>query len=409
MTNAQKPQYTIEITRLGGLGDGSGSHDGLPVFVAKSTIGDVLQVRETNRTKESLRAEIIKITTPGPDRVKAPCPHYDQCGGCSLQHLATDAYRKFKHDVITTALGYGGFPDIVPHFHFLPPATRRRADFKIENGKLAYMSFKSHERVAIKTCLILLPELEALITPLNEMLPRFPQLTGLSVTRADTGIDMLLHLKSSEGGLGPYEMISDNLPIARLSARFPSGSIQLIAQEDLIMMKLAEYDVPIPPDSFLQASAEAQTIITGLLAKATKGISPIVDLFAGIGTYSFPLSERARVLAVENNGPMIDGIRSITPKVSTLKRDLFLKPMSAEELAKFKAAIINPPRAGAAAQIAQLAQSRIPKIAMVSCNHATWSRDAKTLKNAGYRLDSLDVVDQFVWSPHVELVSVFSR
>ncbi len=401
--------FTTTITRLGGLGDGSGMYDDLPVFVSKSCVGDVLTVREVSRTKEAIRAEIAEILTPGPDRTPAPCPHYHACGGCALQHLSSDAYQQFKRSVVTTALGYAGFPDTAPTFHFLPPATRRRADFKVAHGKLAYLGFKSHERVPISSCLILLPELQALIAPLNKLLPKFPHVTGLSLTRADSGIDMLLHVTSSEGGLEPYKIIAETLPIARLSAKFPKGGIQLLAQNDMVLMKLAEHDVPIPADAFLQASAAAQAIITALVVKATKEISPIVDLFAGIGTYSFPMSARARVHAVENNGPMIDHIRSISPKVSVAKRDLFLKPLSVEELKKFKAAVINPPRAGAAAQIKQLAGSGIPKIAMISCNHATWSRDAKTLKNAGYRLATLDVVDQFVYSPHVELVSVFIR
>jgi 23S rRNA (uracil1939-C5)-methyltransferase len=175
----------------------------------------------------------------------------------------------------------------------------------------------------------------------------------------------------------------------------------------MVLMNIGDIAVPIPADAFLQASAEAQALITALVIDATKNISPIVDLFCGIGTYSFPMSERARVHAVDNDGAMIDNIRGLSPKVSVQKRDLFLHPLTAAELAKYNAAVINPPRMGSAAQIAQLAKSGIKKIIMVSCNHATWSRDAKALKNSGYQLQSATVIDQFVYSPHVELVSVF--
>lgn len=401
--------YTLEITRLGGLGDGSGVHEGVPVFVAKSCVGDVLKVREISRKKDAAHAEIIEVITPGETRVPAPCPHYAACGGCALQHLSMESYQQFKRDITTTTLGYGGFPEVVPTFHFLPPATRRRTDFKVADGKLAYVAGRSHDRVIITTCLILLPELQALIAPINKLLPAFPYVTGVSLTRADTGIDLLLQVTSSEGGLEAYQTFAETLPIARLSVQWPSSSITSLAQTDLVMMKLADVDVPIPADAFLQASSEAQTIITDLVVKSTKGASPIVDLFCGIGTYSFPMSHRTRVHAVDNNGPMIDHIRGLSPTVSVQKRDLFLNPMTGEELKKFKAAVINPPRMGAAAQIAQLAKSGIPKIVMVSCNHSTWSRDAKTLKNAGYKLMSMDVVDQFVYSPHVELVSVFLK
>ncbi|MDX2073206.1 MAG: hypothetical protein SFX19_02435 [Alphaproteobacteria bacterium] len=401
--------FTLTIDRLGGLGDGSGKHDGTPVFVSKSCVGDVLKVKETSRTKEAIRAEIVEILTPGPDRTPAPCPHYDACGGCSLQHISGESYQEFKRAVVTSALGYAGFPEVVPEFHFLPAATRRRADFKVEGGKLAYVSSKSHDRVAIASCLILLPELDALITPLNKRLPDFPHVTGLSMTRADSGIDLLLQVTSSEGGLEAYQDLAEALPIARLSVQWPSKSITSLAQTDMVLMNLSGHDVPIPADAFLQASAEAQALITERVVKATNSVSPVVDLFAGIGTYSFPMSARARVHAVDNNGPMIDHIRSISPKVSVDKRDLFLHPMTAFELAKYKAAVINPPRMGAAAQVKQLCTSGIPKIVMVSCNHATWSRDAKTLKAVGYVLQSLAAIDQFVYSPHVELVSIFSR
>jgi len=401
--------FNLTISRLGGLGDGSGAGDDGQYFVPKSTVGDVLRVRSTDSQGGQKRAEILEIITPGPDRVEAPCPHYAACGGCALQHLSDESYKAFKKAVVTTALGYGGFPEVEPVMHFLPAASRRRVDFKIEARQLAYVAAKSHTKVPISTCLILIPELQALIAPLNKMLPKFPHITGLSMALTDTGIDMLLQLASSDGGLESYQPFLDKLPLARVSVQWPSKSIQMLAQKEMVLMRLGEHDVPIPADAFLQASSEAQRIITDLVTKATNGVSPVVDLFCGIGTYSFPMSARARVHAVDNNGPMIDHMRSISPKVSVQKRDLFLNPMTAEELKKFNAAVINPPRMGAAAQVKQLAASGIKKIVMVSCNHATWSRDAKTLKTAGYTLQSLVAVDQFVYSPHVELVSVFTR
>jgi len=404
------PQYTITIDRLGGLGDGSGMHEGLPVFVSKSCIGDVLEVEETSAKSDSKRAEILRVITPGKDRVDPLCDHYAQCGGCSLQHLSGDAYKEFKQAVITSAMSYAGFPDITPTFHFLEAASRRRADFKVEKGKLAYVSGKSHDRVAISKCPILVPELQALIAPLNKLLVLFPFVTGLAMTRADTGIDILLQVTSSQGGLDAYQDLADALPITRLSVQWPNKSINSLAQKDVIFMNLGKHAVPIPADSFLQASAEAQAIMTRIVVEETKGSSPIVDLFSGIGTYSFPMSDnRARVHAVDNNGPMIDHIRSISPQVSVQKRDLFLNPLTTAELSKFKAAVINPPRMGASAQVKQLAASGIKKIVMISCNHATWGRDAKTLKDAGYSLKSVDAIDQFVYSPHLELVSVFTR
>jgi 23S rRNA (uracil1939-C5)-methyltransferase len=403
-------QFTFEISRLGGLGDGSGTYEDSQYFVPKSTVGDILKVNTTDSQGGQRRAEIVEIVKAGPNRVAAPCPHFTACGGCALQHLDHDAYQNFKKSIVTTALGYGGFPEVEPIIHFLPANTRRRTEFKIENRQLAYVAAKSHTKVPINSCLILIPELQALIKPINKMLPKFPHVTGVSISMTDTGIDMLLQLASSDGGLSYYKPFLDTLPLARVSIQWPSKSIQMLDQKEMILMRLGNHDVPIPADAFLQASSEAQKIITDLVVKAVTGTSPIVDLFCGMGTYSFPMSDnRARVHAVDNNGPMIDHMKGISPQVSVQKRDLFLNPLTTEELKKYKAAVINPPRMGAAAQIKHLAASGIPKIVMVSCNHSTWSRDAKALKTAGYNLQSLTAIDQFVYSPHVEIVSVFSR
>lgn len=386
-----------------------GRYSNKPVYVPKSCAGDVLSVRITSSTKEFDRGEIVAIKQEGPARTEAPCPHFDECGGCSLQHLKADDYKALKAQMVTQALGYAGFPDTPATYHFLSANTRRRADFKVANGKLSYHGLRSNKLVNIQTCLILEPQLQALIEPLNRILPHFPHITGLALTLADTGIDMLLQLASSQGGMAQYERFMNGLPIIRVSAQFPGKAVELIKQKEVVGMTLGEYQVTLPPTAFLQATKEAQKIITDIVTKATNGVSPIVDLFAGLGTYSFPMSSRARVHAVENDGAMVDHVKSVSPKVSTQKRELFKNPLTAAELAKFNACVINPPRAGAKAQTEELAKSKIKKVVMISCNPATWSRDAKTMKDAGYSLVSLDVIDQFVYSPHVELVSVFTR
>lgn len=402
-------EITLTIDTLGGLGDGVGKHGDKPVYVPKSCAGDVLKVRLTSQTKEFDRGEIVEIITAGAERAPAPCPHYAACGGCSLQHLNEGAYRALKEQMINVAVGYSGTAEAKPTFHYLAANTRRRAEFKVNNSKLSYYGLRSNQLTAINSCLILAPELQALIAPINALLPNFPLISGITLTLADTGIDMVLQLPSSTGGTEQYEKFMKTLPIIRISIQWPNGSTQLVKQKEVVAMTLGEYQVTLPATAFLQATKAAQKIITDIVTKTTNGVSPIVDLFAGIGTYSFPMSARARVHAVENDGPMIDHVRSVSPKVTTAKRELFKNPLTASELAKFNACVINPPRAGAKAQTEELAKSTIKKIVMISCNPATWSRDAKILHDAGYTLLSLDVIDQFVYSPHVELVSTHTR
>lgn len=398
MTNRPSAQYELTIEKLGGLGDGSGFHDGKPVFVSKSCMGDKLLVRDVQVKADFKRAEIIRVLTPGRDRVEAICAHYDACGGCSLQHLSEEAYRTFKKNVITAALGYAGFPDVIPTFHFMPANSRRRADFKVENGALAYVSAKSHERAPITACPILTPAIEALIAPLNTLLAGMPA-TGVQVTEADSGLDIQIE--------------SDRkLPDAALknfAQQHQLARINHIALKP-VTMRFGGVDVKLPPRAFLQAGKQAETLMGRLVDDAAKGNERVIEFFSGLGTYTFALAQHAQVSAYELDEAMVNAMRAMNHKnITATRRDLFKEPISAEGLGKFNACVINPPRTGAATQIAALGASKIDTIIMVSCNHATWGRDARTLKDAGYRLSALDVVDQFVYSAHIELVSVFRR
>jgi 23S rRNA (uracil1939-C5)-methyltransferase len=383
---------TVTIESIGGLGDGLARLSGKPVYVPKSTGGDELSISIINETKEFARGEIKEVLKPGPDRVAAPCPHYDHCGGCSLQHLTETSYKQFKRDVVKQAIGYSGFDYENPEFHFLKPDIRRRADFKVANGTLTYHGLRNNNTVEINQCLILEPKLQALIAPVNALLKDMAQITHVHMVSVDSGTGVIFYAK-------------DKIVKTLIAAR----KEWIALDAGLLAITLGNYRVALPNGAFLQASEEAQRIITEIVVGAVKQSTSILDLFSGIGTYSLPVSEFAKVHAVENDRAMVDALRDISPKVTATKRDLFKNPLTAFELKKFNAAIINPPRSGAKAQIEQLAKSAIGTIAMVSCNPATWGRDARILKDSGYKLTQLWAIDQFVWSQHLELVSVFVR
>lgn len=390
---------TVTISRLGGLGDGTGVLDGEQLFVAKSTVGDVLEVHITGKSNGIKRAEIVSVITPGHDRITPPCKHFASCGGCALQHLNDEAYRRFKQDSVTMALGYGGYEGTAPRYHFLPANTRRRVEFKVQNNALSLVESKSHERVAITQCLILTPRLQALIQPLNALLPTLPGINSVQLTQADSGVD--IQIKAS----GP-------LPEAALKAFASSHDLARInhIERRPVTMDFGGQQVTLPAGSFLQASKEAEMLMSSLVLQAAKGKRNIVEFFSGLGTYTFGLAANAKIHAQELDVPMVRAMQAANhPNIRARSRDLFQHPLTVEELEEYDAAVINPPRAGADMQTRNLAKSGIPTIIMVSCNPATWSRDAKTLKHAGYALASLDVIDQFVYSPHVELVSVFRR
>lgn len=408
MSDFLKNQFKITVSKLGGLGDGIGEHEGKPVFVPKSCIGDELLVQPINIAKDHIHAEIIDIFKEGQDRVPAPCPHYAFCGGCSLQHLNEAAYQQFKQDIVTRALSHAGYDIEEPTYHFLPTATRRRVEFKVTNGKLAYLGQKSHELVPVGECLLLTPDLQSLIPRLNEQLPSYSDITAISLTAMGEHVDMLIHLASPGQSTQKYQPLAESIGTSRLTALTPDGKLHPICQHHPITIPLGNASVPLPPQSFLQATQEAQDIIISEIKKAIGKSKKIVDLFAGIGTYAFSLPESASIDAYELDQHMVDYAASIQRHVRFHQRDLFMQPLLAQDLRSYQAAIINPPRAGADAQIRQLAMSRIPRIVMVSCNPTSWSRDAKTLKKAGYQLQKLTAIDQFVFSPHLELVSTFS-
>ena len=411
---------SVTIDSVGGLGDGIGRFDGRPVFVPKSAAGDVLSIRITQQTKEFMRGEIAQVVTQGPERITPPCQHFANCGGCSLQQLSDSAYKAFKQRVLSESLAHGGFPGTSADISFLASATRRRVDFKVQHsGKtlsLAFNGLRSHSLVPIDKCLILEPQLQSLVALLPSALSRLPgaqNIKAVSLTLADSGVDMLLELAGAPPMI-ELASLAKNLSIARI-ATLDNKTISIAFEAAPVTMRLGEYDVLLPPDAFLQAAKEGQKILTDFVLAHTAKAKNIVDLFCGIGTYSFPASRYARVHAVEMQGEAVESLNAaidsnkIRGYLSTEARDLFQRPLTAPELARYDSAIVNPPRAGAKAQIEAIAASAIKNVVMISCNPASFSRDAKILKAAGFILTHAHGLDQFVWSPHLEIAAAFTR
>lgn len=399
----------------------------MPVFIPKSSSGDRLKVRIIHQNRDGMQARIEDIISPGPQRVLSPCTYFDRCGGCSLQQLSLNSYREFKTGIVHNALTHAGYSNASADILFLPPDSRRRVEFKIahntEKPALAFHEPRSHTPITIDKCLILHPQLQALIAPVNAILAdaEFTRyLYALSLTLSDTGIDMLLTFQTEAWQNGnalssiPNMGICARLGINRISARGRKGAPRIIETVQPVEMKLDGYAIPLPPDAFLQATLEGQQYLTEKALSACKGASGIIDLFSGIGTYSFAASRLAPTHAAEGDTSMVEAMQSSIGRhgitsLSCEQRDLFKHPFSRRELALYDAAIINPPRAGAKNQCRELAASGIANIAMISCNPATFARDARILKEAGYRLTSATAIDQFVFSPHIELVAVFHR
>lgn len=410
----QPPPTTLTILRLGAQGDGVAEHEGRPVFVPFALPGEVVEAEI-----EGDRARVVSITTPAPDREAPRCSHYGECGGCSLQHIPLNRYLKLKRELVTTALSFQGVDAPVDEVVQVPPATRRRAVFAAHRrGTEIVVGFhgkRSHHVVSISDCAVLSPGLVALIpqlTPLAAILAPPKDALTITVTETRAGFDVALAgaPKAVSADARAAAAQSAAIGIARLSI---NGAVEM--ERAAPVLQFGDADVTPPPGGFVQACRESEATMLELVRQAVGGAERIVDLFAGAGTFSLPLALTAAVHAVEGEEASIKALGRAAKKTPSLKplttevRDLFRNPLDWKDLKRFDAAVIDPPRAGAEAQTRELAASGLKRIAMVSCSATTFARDLRILTRAGWQVTRITPVDQFIWSPHIEIVAALER
>ena len=358
----------------------------------------------------------------GADHVEARCRHFGTCGGCQLQHVSDRLIADFARDRVLAPLARSGIaPEQLMPVHVSPEGTRRRAAMRATRTdgevRLGFNAEGAHRLVDMAECPVLHPALFALVPPLRGLLgPWLAERSaiGVTMTLTDNGVDLLLanlqanSLPRIEG----LTRFAADQGLARLSVEGPMGVETLVANANP-SLTLGGVPVTLPAAAFLQATADGEATLVSAVTSVLGDARRVVDLFAGCGTFALPASRTAQVLAVDGAGPAIRALAEAAGRAGrrllTDHRDLFRKPLAAEELDRFDAAIIDPPRAGAIAQTEQLAASRIRTVAAVSCNPATFVRDAERLVAAGFRLGRLWPVAQFRWSTHVELVAEFRR
>ncbi|TVS03839.1 MAG: class I SAM-dependent RNA methyltransferase [Rhodobacteraceae bacterium] len=401
----------LTITRLGHHGDGVAEG---PVFVPRTLPGEVVE-----GMIEAGRLAAPRIVTPSPERIHPPCPHYRACGGCALQHAREDFVTRWKESVITQALAAQGLEAAFLEPHISPLGARRRVTFagrRLKAGALVGFHGRASDVITpVPDCLVLHPDLTAALPLLEEvtvMTASRKGVLGLALTRSEAGLDLAI-----SGGKpldGPLQAElgrwAGQAQVARLS--YDSEVIALAAQP---YHQFGRAQVTPPPGAFLQATPEAEVAMRDATRTAAGGAARIVDIFAGCGTFTLPLAAAAEVHAVEGDAAMLAALDAGWRHATGLKRvthearDLFRRPLLPEELNRFDAAVIDPPRAGAESQAEALAQSRVPRVAALSCNPVTFARDAKRLTQGGYRLEWVQLIDQFRFSPHVELAALFTR
>jgi len=358
----------------------------------------------------------------GPNYVAPVCVHFGTCGGCTLQQVGDAALADFVRDrVIHTAAGQGLVAEKVAPTHLSPAGTRRRATLhgmRISGAvALGFRQEGSHTIVDLKECHVLAPALAAIIAPLRKLLARRDGRLAVDIdlTLIDQGVDVAIRGLTVEG-LAQTEAFIDfarDHSLARLSLDQGYGP-ESLWEPDGATITLSGVAVPLPPGAFLQATADGEAALVGAAVEWLKGASPVADLFSGLGTFAFALAKAgSKVLAGEADRAAHLAAGAAAGRsgliVHTQHRDLFRNPLLPDELNRFAAVLLDPPRAGARDQIERIAQSTVKRVVYISCNPSSWARDGAALLAAGFTLRELRPVGQFRWTTHVELASYFTR
>ena len=419
---ARSEPQSLTIDRIGAHGDGVAETPAGPVFVPFAMPG------ETWLAPATAGAGYLQspFSVRSPNRVPPLCPHFGACGGCVAQHIGPNLYADWKRGIVVEAFRQRGLDADVAPLVSVAAHSRRRATFtavRVGAGiHLGYHARASHAVCDIASCPVLAPQIEAAL-PTLKMISGLVLANGkadearITVTLAKHGLDVAIAGAGRKiDARGRVDIIG-----AAQKARFQ----RLTVDGDTVLagaapvVTVSGVDVALPDSAFLQAVPQAEAVMrdlvmTGLGALKSKKAS-VVDLFCGLGTFTFALAQKARVFALDGDAAAIAALTAAAKQVQGIKpiegrrRDLFRDPLSERELRDFDAVVLDPPRAGAAAQVATLAKSKMPTIVMVSCNPATLARDVRMLVDGGYKLGPVTPIDQFLFSAHVEVVAVLER
>jgi 23S rRNA (uracil1939-C5)-methyltransferase len=414
---------TLDILEVGARGDGVAEENGQRYFVPFTLPGETVEAEPLGKRGEGITAELIEVIAPSRHREVPPCAHFKVCGGCALQHWRRDAYIAWKVGLVARALKQRGVE--VPTFEpplVGAPGERRRVDFVFRRqGRRVVAGF--HERastrvVDVGTCVIVRPSLNALLEPLRTTLVDvLPDGAGADavVNETDSGLDVLVRphrrLDLSLDRRQALVDLATRADLARLSWGDRANAEPVVVRRTPLL-RLGDVSVEPPAGVFLQASKRGEQAMRAAVAAWTGSAPRLADLFAGLGSLS--LGRIGRLALFESDKPAISALDAAARKlggnrVTAERRDLFRNPLTAKELDVFDAVVLDPPRAGATAQAAELARSKVRRVVYGSCDPGSFSRDARALEEGGYRLDKLLPIDQFLWSEHVELIALFAK
>jgi 23S rRNA (uracil1939-C5)-methyltransferase len=408
----------LVINRLAHRGDGVADTPSGPLYVPYTLPGETVDVERVPGHPE--RRHLLRVVTANPERTTPICPHFGVCGGCAVQHWLSERYRDWKRGLVVAALQQAGLDAPVDELIDAHGEGRRRATFHARRGtrdviEVGFAAMRAHHIVAIERCPVLAPALDGAIPAtwaVAEALKPQDKPLDIQATATDADIDMDVR---GSGPLAAAQMtelarLAETHRLARLTRHG-----ELIAQRAVPTVTIGRARLALPPGAFLQATLAGEETLSRLVQDHVGDASTVADLFCGLGPFALRLAERVRVAAVDADIDAVAALKQAAGSTPGLKpveaetRDLFRRPLVAPELKRFAAVLFDPPRQGAEAQARALAASAVPLIVAVSCNPATFARDARILADGGYRLAVVTPVDQFRYSAHVEIVARFAR
>jgi 23S rRNA (uracil1939-C5)-methyltransferase len=408
----------LTIDHVGHFGDGVALANGQPVYVPYTLAGEIVEATPVQGHPD--RRRLVHVERASAERIAPFCPHFGVCGGCAIQHWQSELYQAWKRDLVVGTLAQAKIICEVAPLIDAHGLGRRRIVVHARKGthevlKVGFAAPGSHEIVPIDHCPILDPALEGALDAawaLTEVLKPVSKPLDIQVTAASNGLDVDVR------GSGPLptaliatlSRVAEQHALARLTRH---GELVLMRTPPVIGIGAAQ--LTLPPSAFLQATVAGEEALAALVMDHCKGAKHIADLFCGVGPFALRLAAKARIAAFDSDDGAVSALQKAAMATSGLKpikaeaRDLFRRPLMPQELRDYDAVVFDPPRQGAQAQTRQLAASRIPVVVAVSCNVATFARDARILIDGGYRIEDVTPVDQFRHTPHVELVARFSR
>jgi 23S rRNA (uracil1939-C5)-methyltransferase len=422
ISNSSSARAVVEhlvIDHVGHRGDGVAVVDGDSVYVPYALGGETVEVAAVPGHHPD-RRRLLRVERASPERITPFCPHFGVCGGCAIQHWDSEHYRAWKRELVVETLAQAKLDCEVEPLIDAHGLGRRRITLHARMGthevlKVGFAAAGSHDIIPVDRCPILDPGLSGALDAawaIAEPLIKIGKPLDIQITATDNGLDVDVR---GSGPL-PARMIAALSKVAeqhRLARLTRHGELVLMRSAPTVTIGSAQ--VTLPPGSFLQATAAGEAALAALVSERCRRSKHIADLFCGVGPFALRLAANSKISAFDSDAGAVAALQKAATSTSGLKpvkaeaRDLFRRPLMAQELRDYDAVVFDPPRQGAQAQVLQLAASKIPVVVAVSCNVATFARDARILLDGGYRIEGVTPVDQFRHTPHVELVARFRR